>query len=52
MALLNLHCSNVRDDMRFQFMRIGYFIKDSKSDSYNCTVGLKDSYKPEKPANS
>jgi glutaminyl-tRNA synthetase len=40
------------DDMRFQFMRIGYFIKDSKSDSYNCTVGLKDSYKPEKPANS
>jgi glutaminyl-tRNA synthetase len=40
------------DDMRFQFMRIGYFIKDSKSDSYNCTVGLKDSYKPGKPANS
>ncbi|NLB61057.1 MAG: glutamine--tRNA ligase/YqeY domain fusion protein [Clostridiales bacterium] len=41
---------NCPHDMHFQFMRVGYFIKDSKTESYNCTVGLKDSYKPNKPA--
>ena len=32
----------------FQFVRTGYFVKDIKdSNSYNLTVGLKDSYKPQ-----
>ena len=32
----------------FQFVRTGYFVKDIKdSNSYNLTVGQKDSYKPQ-----
>jgi glutaminyl-tRNA synthetase len=32
----------------FQFVRVGYFVRDSKDSSvYNRTVSLKDSYKPE-----
>ena len=31
---------------RYQFVRVGYFIADSKyPNTYNCIVGLKDSYK-------
>ena len=31
---------------RYQFVRVGYFIADTKHpDTYNCIVGLKDSYK-------
>lgn len=31
---------------RYQFVRVGYFIADTKyPDTYNCIVGLKDSYK-------
>ena len=36
------------DNEHFQFMRVGYFIKDSKAGdalTYNRTVGLKDSFK-------
>jgi glutaminyl-tRNA synthetase len=34
-------------DERFQFVRMGYFYKDSKyTDTYNRIVTLKDSYKP------
>lgn len=38
---------NCKSGDRFQFMRIGYFIKDSKADelTYIRTVGLKDSFK-------
>ncbi len=33
---------------RFQFVRIGYFAKDTKNeDTFNRVVSLKDSYKPE-----
>lgn len=33
---------------RYQFVRLGYFMKDSKyPDTYNRIVGLKDSYKPQ-----
>lgn len=40
------------EDMRFQFIRIGYFVLDKKSEAqgiptYILTVGLKDSYRPE-----
>ncbi len=35
----------------FQFMRIGYFCKDADSEEdhpvFNCTAGLKDSFKPQ-----
>lgn len=35
------------DGQRFQFVRLGYFIKDIRYPStYNRIVGLKDSYKP------
>ena len=30
----------------FQFMRIGYFCKDTKDDAFNQVVSLKDSFKP------
>lgn len=34
---------------KFQFVRIGYFSKDTKNDNtFNCVVSLKDSYKPAK----
>ena len=36
------------DDTHFQFVRTGYFVKDSKNPGvYNRIVTLKDSYKPE-----
>ena len=32
---------------RFQFVRTGYFIVDTKyENTFNCIVGLKDSYRP------
>ena len=41
--------ANLKDDNgenRYQFVRMGYFIKDSKNpDTYICIVGLKDNYK-------
>ncbi|MCQ2386371.1 MAG: glutamine--tRNA ligase, partial [Clostridia bacterium] len=37
--------ADVKPGERFQFVRIGYFIKDTKRDNtYNRIVGLKDSY--------
>ncbi len=36
------------EDTRFQFVRTGYFVKDSKNPGvYNRIVSLKDSFKPE-----
>lgn len=37
---------NTQDNEKFQFVRNGYFVKDSKyPDTYNRIVGLKDSFK-------
>ncbi|NLK38817.1 MAG: glutamine--tRNA ligase/YqeY domain fusion protein [Clostridiales bacterium] len=39
--------ADAEDGQRFQFVRLGYFIKDTKyPDTYNRIVSLKDSYKP------
>ena len=36
------------EDGHFQFVRTGYFVRDSKNpEVYNRTVTLKDSFKPE-----
>ena len=39
---------NASEDSRFQFVRTGYFVRDSKhKNTYNRIVSLKDSFKPE-----
>ncbi|MBQ8907803.1 MAG: glutamine--tRNA ligase/YqeY domain fusion protein [Clostridia bacterium] len=50
-AKLEACMKDAKEGERFQFVRVGYFIKDSKHEgTYNRIVGLKDSY-PQKPAN-
>lgn len=50
-AMLEASMKDAKEGERFQFVRVGYFIKDSKHENtYNRIVGLKDSY-PQKPAN-
>ena len=37
--------ANAKEGERFQFVRIGYFVKDTKyENTFNRIVGLKDSY--------
>ena len=45
-----VYLSNAKPLQSFQFMRQGYFCKDTKDGKYafNRVVGLKDSYKPQK----
>ena len=45
-----MYLSNAKPLQSFQFMRQGYFCKDTKDGKYafNRVVGLKDSYKPQK----
>lgn len=46
-AKVELSVLNDGGDKRYQFVRTGYFIKDSKNDNtFNRIVNLKDSYKP------
>lgn len=48
-AKVELSVLNDDGDKRYQFVRTGYFIKDSKNDNtFNRIVNLKDSYKPQK----
>ncbi len=50
-AMLEASMKDAKEGERFQFVRVGYFIKDTKHENtYNRIVGLKDSY-PQKPAN-
>ncbi len=47
-AKLEPSLANAKQEEHFQFVRTGYFVKDTKNEnSYNLTVGLKDSYKPQ-----
>ena len=49
-ALLESSLGQAKVGDRFQFMRQGYYVKDRDSTAdkavFNCTVSLKDSYKP------
>ena len=49
-ALLESSLGQAQVGERFQFMRQGYYVKDRDSTAdkavFNCTVSLKDSYKP------
>jgi len=49
-ALLERSLADAKVGDRFQFMRQGYYVKDRDSTDakavFNCTVSLKDSYKP------
>ena len=49
-ALLESSLGQAKVGERFQFMRQGYYVKDRDSTAdkavFNCTVSLKDSYKP------
>ncbi|MBP3437410.1 MAG: glutamine--tRNA ligase/YqeY domain fusion protein [Clostridia bacterium] len=48
-AKLEASMQDVKEGERFQFVRVGYFIKDSKyANTYNRIVGLKDSYPQKK----
>lgn len=48
-AKVELSVLNDGGDKKYQFVRTGYFIKDSKNDNtFNRIVNLKDSYKPQK----
>ena len=41
--------ANAAADERFQFIRCGYFVKDSKNENtFNRIVGLKDSFPKQK----
>lgn len=45
-AKLEPALENAKEEEHFQFVRTGYFVKDTKEEnSYNLTVSLKDSYK-------
>ena len=45
-CILEESLSNAKPEERFQFVRNGYYIKDTKNDNtFNLIVGLKDSYK-------
>ena len=45
-AVLESTIADEKEDERFQFVRNGYFIKDSKNENtYNLIVNLKDSFK-------
>ena len=45
-AVLESTIKDEKEDERFQFVRNGYFIKDTKYDNtYNLIVNLKDSFK-------
>lgn len=47
-AKLEPSLASAKQEEHFQFVRTGYFVKDTKDEnSYNLTVGLKDSYKPQ-----
>ncbi|MDY3845365.1 MAG: glutamine--tRNA ligase/YqeY domain fusion protein [Eubacteriales bacterium] len=47
-ALAEPSLSEANEGDKFQFVRVGYFVKDSKyADTFNRIVGLKDSYRPE-----
>ncbi len=47
-AKLEPSLADAKQGEHFQFVRTGYFVKDTKNEnSYNLTVGLKDSYKPQ-----
>ena len=47
-AKLEPSLKDAKSEEHFQFVRTGYFVKDTKDESsYNLTVGLKDSYKPQ-----
>ncbi len=50
-ALIERSLGEAQVGERFQFMRQGYYVKDKDSTAekavFNCTVSLKDSYKPE-----
>ncbi len=46
---VELSLDDAKDGEKFQFVRTGYFVKDSKyPNTYNRIVSLKDSYTPEK----
>ena len=46
-AIVEQSLENATTEERFQFVRNGYFIKDTKfENTFNLIVGLKDSYKP------
>ena len=45
-AYIESNLCNVDSNQRFQFVRMGYFIRDCKNpDTFICIVGLKDNYK-------
>ena len=45
-AVVEPSLKNATTDERFQFIRNGYFIKDTKHENaFNLIVGLKDSFK-------
>lgn len=47
-CMLEPSLSEDRGGVRYQFVRNGYFIKDTKNENtYNRIVSLKDSYKPQ-----
>ena len=45
-AILESTIKDEKEDEKFQFVRNGYFVKDTKYDNtYNLIVNLKDSFK-------
>ena len=45
-ARVEASLSDAKPGERFQFVRVGYFVKDTKyENTFNRIVGLKDSYK-------
>ena len=45
-AYIEANLCNADSNQRFQFVRMGYFIRDCKNpDTFICIVGLKDNYK-------